>query len=85
MQREKLIGEREKRGWTQEYAAGLTGTTQQNISLIENGRRKPSLVLAKRFERIYGRSMEELFPDIFFKTNTTLSNVRTSGNKERTA
>jgi putative transcriptional regulator len=76
MVREEMIKERDKRQWKQEYLAGLLGTTQQNISLIENGKRKPTIRLARKIEQLYNRPMEELFPDIFFTTHTTKRNVK---------
>lgn len=73
-QRQALINKRKNKGWLQQDAADELGISQQFISLIEQGKRDPSLILAKNMERIYESSMEELFPDIFLKTYTTKCN-----------
>lgn len=73
--RELLIKLREQKQWKQEDVAKMIGTTQQNISLIENGKRNPSIRLAKKFEILFKRPMEELFPDIFYNNETTNCNV----------
>ncbi|KXS41414.1 MAG: hypothetical protein AWU54_1635 [Candidatus Frackibacter sp. T328-2] len=62
-------------GLNQEELAEILDTTQQNISLIENGKRDPSIRLAKKFEILYQKSMEKLFPDIFSGLETTKCNV----------
>ena len=63
--RDLLIKARESRKMTQSDLAKELNTSQQNISLLENGKRNPNLVLAKRFENYFGMPMEKLFPDIF--------------------
>lgn len=73
--RKLLIKLRENNDLFQEDVADLVGTTQQNISLIENGKRNPSLVLAKKLETLFDTPMEELFPDIFLPNHTTKRNV----------
>lgn len=70
-----LIKLREQNNLKQEELAKVLGTSQQNISLIENGRRNPSIKLAKKFEIFYKKPMEELFPDIFLDAETTKCNV----------
>lgn len=69
-----LIDKRKNKGWLQEDAAIKLGVSQQFISLIEQGKRKPSLLLAKNMEKLYDTPMEELFPDIFLNINTTTCN-----------
>ena len=69
-----LINKRKAKGWLQEDAANKLGTSQQFISLIEQGKRNPSLLLAKNMEKVYETPMEELFPDIFLESNTTKCN-----------
>lgn len=74
--RNVLIMLREERNLKQDELAAILKTTQQNISLIENGRRNPSIVLAKRYEVFFNRAMEELFPDIFLELDTTKCNAK---------
>lgn len=74
--RELLIKLREKNELFQEDVADLVDTTQQNISLIENGKRNPSLILAKKLEILFDTPMENLFPDIFLPSDTTKRNVK---------
>lgn len=46
-----LREQRERKGWTQEQAAGRLGVSQTYLSLLENGRRPVSKSLAQRLER----------------------------------
>ncbi|WMM26703.1 helix-turn-helix transcriptional regulator [Tissierella sp. MB52-C2] len=73
--RKFLIDKRKNNQWSQEYVAKKLNTTQQLISFIEQGKRNPSLIIAKGFEEIYETPMEKLFPDIFLNNNTTKRNV----------
>lgn len=66
--RELLIKSRERQKLTQGDLASELDTTQQNISFIENGKRNPSLILAKKLEVFFNIPMEELLPDIFLDT-----------------
>lgn len=63
--RKMLIALREAKGWKQEDVAKMLNISQQAISLYENGKRDPSIRLAKKFELLFKMPMEELFPDIF--------------------
>lgn len=72
--RNKLINKRKYNGWSQEEVANKLGISQQLISLIEQGKRNPSLKMAKNMELLYETPMEELFPDIFLKLHTTNCN-----------
>lgn len=71
MKREKLISLREERGLSQTELAECIGTTQQTISWLENGRRKPNVYLAISLQNFFRVKVEELFPDIFLGANTT--------------
>ncbi|MEG0773904.1 helix-turn-helix transcriptional regulator [Clostridium sp.] len=64
-ERRLLIQMRELKGLKQEEIAKLLRTTQQNISMIENARRKPTAYQAKKLEVLFNTPMENLFPDIF--------------------
>lgn len=49
---------------TQQALAGRVGCTRQTIIVLEQGRYVPSLALALRIARTFGRTIEEVFePD----------------------
>jgi putative transcriptional regulator len=73
--RTTLIALREAKGWRQEDVAKMLNISQQAVSLYENGKRDPSIRLAKKFEVLFKTPMEELFPDIFYNNETTKCNV----------
>ncbi|MCK8824692.1 helix-turn-helix transcriptional regulator [Fuchsiella alkaliacetigena] len=73
--RDKMIAKRTAKNWSQEKLASKIGTSQQNISLIENGKRNPTLKLAKKLEIVLEEKMENLFPDIFLAIETTKCNA----------
>jgi transcriptional regulator with XRE-family HTH domain len=50
-------------GWTQKELADRIGVTHGTISMVEAGRR-PSVRLAKRFERVLGVDWTEFFADL---------------------
>jgi putative transcriptional regulator len=50
-----------RRGLSQEELARAVGVSRQSINSIERGRYTPSLALALRFARLFGRSTDELF------------------------
>lgn len=47
-------------GWTQQYVANYLCITKATYSNIETGKRKPSLDLALRIQKIFGASIEYL-------------------------
>ncbi len=63
--RTHLINLRMKKGLKQNDIAKQLGVSQQTISLIETGKRKPTIQMAKQLEQFFKTSMEELFADIF--------------------
>lgn len=63
--RKVLKEARKDRGLTQKKLALSIGTSQQRISLIETGSRKPTIIMAKNLENFFKIPMEILFPDIF--------------------
>lgn len=87
--RKVLIALREAKGWKQEDVAKKLDITQQAVSLYENGKRDPSIRLAKKFELLFKMPMEELFPDIFLTStqqNAMLDNKQdTEVKTEKTA
>ena len=46
---------------TQQALADTVGCTRQTIILLEQGRYVPSLALALRIARVFGRPVEEVF------------------------
>lgn len=52
---------RGERGWSQQQLAQLVGVTRQTIISIEKGRFDPSLPLAFRLARCFGRRIEDVF------------------------
>jgi putative transcriptional regulator len=53
--------ERLRLGLTQADLASAVGVSRQSINSIERERYIPSLPLALRFARVFGRSVDELF------------------------
>jgi putative transcriptional regulator len=52
---------RGSRGLRQEELARALGVSRQTISSLENGRYNPSILLAHRIARFFGKSIEEVF------------------------
>ena len=56
-----LRAEREERGWTQATLAEHLGVSRQTVVALETGKYDPSLPLAFRISRLFGKKIEELF------------------------
>ncbi|HZG51138.1 MAG TPA: helix-turn-helix transcriptional regulator [Pyrinomonadaceae bacterium] len=55
---------RAERDWTQGDLADRVGASRQTVNSIETGKYDPSLPLAFKIARLFGRSIEEIFePD----------------------
>ena len=54
---------RKQQGVTQEELAAALGVSRQTVGSLEKGRYNPSLQLAFRIARYFGRTVEELFFD----------------------
>ena len=52
---------RKERGIVQEEFAKAMGVSRQTISLLENGRYNPSILLAYKIARYFGMTIEEVF------------------------
>ena len=52
---------RTEKKWSQGQVAERTGVARQTINAIENGRSVPTLELAMKLARAFGRPIEELF------------------------
>lgn len=58
---------RAERFWSQAKLAATLGVSRQTVIAIETGRFDPSLPLAFRIARVFGRSIESVFePDADF-------------------
>jgi len=49
------------KGWTQQELADAVGVSRQSINSIERQRYEPSLPLALRFARVFGKSTDSIF------------------------
>lgn len=59
---ENLLRElREKDGMTQEDLAARVGVSRQTIISLERGKYNPSILLACKLARTFGKSIEEVF------------------------
>jgi putative transcriptional regulator len=56
-----IRAEREERGWTQAALAERLGVSRQTIVALETGKYDPSLPLAFRISRLFGKRIEGLF------------------------
>ena len=52
---------RAERDWTQADLADRAGVARQTIIALESGKYSPSLTLAFKFSRIFGKTVEEIF------------------------
>jgi len=56
----KIKKAREKRGWTQEYLASITGLSRGHLNRIENNKHELTLKIAKSLAYALGLKLEEL-------------------------
>lgn len=54
---------RAERAWTQADLALRIGVSRQSINAIETGKFDPSLPVAFRLAKLFGRPIEEIFDD----------------------
>lgn len=54
---------RAERRWTQADLGKLLGVSRNSVNAIENGKYDPSLPLAFRIARLFGKTVEEVFED----------------------
>ena len=52
---------RAERGWSQADLAERVGVSRQTINFVETGSYDPSLPLAFKIARLFGKSIEEIF------------------------
>jgi putative transcriptional regulator len=54
---------RAERDWSQAELGGRVGVSRQAVNAIETGKYDPSLPLAFKIARLFGRPIEEIFDD----------------------
>ncbi len=54
---------RAERDWSQAELGGRLGVSRQAVNAIETGKYDPSLPLAFKLARLFGRQIEEIFDD----------------------
>ena len=54
---------REEQGWSQVDLARELGVSRQTVHALETGKYDPSLPLAFKIARLFGRAIEEVFID----------------------
>ena len=54
---------RERRGWSQGELAEQLDVSRQTVNAIETGKYDPSLPLAFRIARLFGKRIEQVFID----------------------
>ena len=54
---------RAERGWSQADLAEKLEVSRQSVNAIETGKYDPSLPLAFRIARLFGKGIEEIFED----------------------
>lgn len=59
----KLKALRAEKGWSQAVLGDHLDISRQSVNAIETGRYDPSLPLAFRIARLFGRPIEDIFDD----------------------
>jgi len=59
----KLKVLRAERGWSQENLANALEVSRQTVNALETGRYDPSLPLAFKLAKLFGKRIEEIFQD----------------------
>ena len=54
---------RAEHGWSQAELAGKLEVSRQSVNAIETGKYDPSLPLAFRLARLFGKRIEEIFEE----------------------
>ena len=54
---------RAERGWSQAYLAEKLEVSRQSVNAIETGRYDPSLPLAFKIAKLFGKRIEEIFQE----------------------
>ena len=57
----KLLKEREKKGWSQEFVAQVAGCSREYYNRLENGRKKnPRADVLKKLARLFSVTADEM-------------------------
>jgi putative transcriptional regulator len=59
----RLRVQRAEKGWSQADLAAKLEVSRQSVNAIETGRYDPSLPLAFKIARLFGKKIEEIFID----------------------
>ncbi|PWE18857.1 transcriptional regulator [Marinicauda salina] len=54
---------RAEHGWSQQALADELGVSRQTVNALERGKYDPSLPLAFRIARVFGKPIEDIFDD----------------------
>jgi putative transcriptional regulator len=65
MVRERLVKERKQRKLTQKQVAEILGVSEVYVRKIEKSDSNPGRETMLKFEKLYGVSERELFPELF--------------------
>ncbi|MBC8569415.1 helix-turn-helix transcriptional regulator [Zongyangia hominis] len=57
----KIAALREEKGLTQQQLAAMVETSRQTIISLENGKYNPSILLAHKIAKTFGKQIEEVF------------------------
>ncbi|MGD0648118.1 MAG: helix-turn-helix transcriptional regulator [Acidobacteriaceae bacterium] len=63
--RNRLRELRAERGWSQQYLAEKLEVSRQSVNAIETGKFDPSLPLAFKIARLFGKMIDNVFDDEF--------------------
>jgi len=61
--RNRLRELRAERGWSQQFLAEQLEVSRQSVNAIETGKYDPSLPLAFKISRMFGKGIEEIFEE----------------------
>jgi putative transcriptional regulator len=61
--RNRLRELRAERGWSQQYLAEQLEVSRQSVNAIETGKYDPSLPLAFKIARLFGKLIDNVFDD----------------------
>jgi putative transcriptional regulator len=61
--RNRLRELRAERGWSQAYLAEKLEVSRQSVNAIETGKYDPSLPLAFKIARLFGKMIDQVFDD----------------------
>ena len=61
--RNRLRELRAERGWSQQFLAEKLEVSRQSVNAIETGKFDPSLPLAFKLSRLFGRKIDSMFQE----------------------